>query len=190
MKSKSKSLGGLKRDISERLKSVRISNNLNQNQIAQKLGFTRAYWSSLESGNRKLTFKVILLLNQLFGVSADWLIFGHQKPVLDDPEAAVQKLYLNLDQLIELHVKRLKAAVSLRAFVNNLIGAMDQVEKIDDQSLRLESFSKLEKAMQHDFNDLFFQYYMALKHPEAEAGRLIRPPKKVLLFVSGELQKK
>lgn len=177
----------MKREISERLKFVRISNNLNQNQIAQKLGFTRAYWSSLEAGNRQLTFKVILLLNQIFGVSADWLIFGHRKPDVADPEANVEKIYLTLIWLIELHEKQLNAADTFTSYVNTVIRAIDQVRKIEDKGFRLESFSKLEKAMADDFNDLFNQYYMAINYPKA--GYLIRPPKKVLLFVSGELEK-
>lgn len=188
MKSKSAVIGGRGREISERLKKLRISNDFNQSQIAEKLGFTRAYWSSLESGKSTLTFKVILLLHQRFGVSIDWLVFGHQKPEVSDPELAVDRLYNRLIWMIELHEKQLNAADTFTSYVNTLIRALDQVRKIEDKGLSLESFSRLEKAMLDDFNDLFEQYFMAINYPKA--GYLIRPPKKVPLFVSEQLQMK
>ncbi|MFN4956993.1 MAG: helix-turn-helix domain-containing protein [Cyclobacteriaceae bacterium] len=177
-----------KKEISERLKLIRIGNNLSPKEMAEKLGLTRVYWSALEKGNRILSFSVILLLNKHFGISADWLVFGHQKPEVSDPELAVDRLYNRLIWMIELHEKQLNAADTFTSYVNTLIRALDQVRKIEDKGLSLESFSRLEKAMLDDFNDLFEQYFMAINYPKA--GYLIRPPKKVPLFVSEQLQMK
>lgn len=67
---------GASDSVAERLKDLRIKLNLNQKEVAERIGVSRAYWSALEKGNRQLTGNIIRSIVQQFEVSADWLITG------------------------------------------------------------------------------------------------------------------
>jgi|GEM_PF-4976813 len=62
--------------LSKRLKAIRKHFNLNQIEMASKLGITQSYYSALERGSKKVGTNLILALIELFKVSESWLISG------------------------------------------------------------------------------------------------------------------
>ncbi|WP_149912722.1 helix-turn-helix domain-containing protein [Sphingobacterium cavernae] len=61
---------------SQRLRELRLKCNLNQSQMAVKLGFAKSYYSDIENNRRTVSKKTIEKLSLIFGASAEWLMFG------------------------------------------------------------------------------------------------------------------
>ena len=64
------------KEISERIKELRIQLHLSQEYVANHLGLNRTSFTQLENGNRKVTADDVAKLSILFGVSADMIIHG------------------------------------------------------------------------------------------------------------------
>lgn len=62
----------------ERVKECRTNLNLTQEYVAAYLGTSRATVTQIENGKRKLTADDIAKLSLLFGVSADFLLYGDE----------------------------------------------------------------------------------------------------------------
>jgi len=69
--------------IAERIKALRLSNNLTQNDIAKKLGITRSSVNAWEMGISVPSTMYIVELAQMFSVSADYILGLEHKVVLD-----------------------------------------------------------------------------------------------------------
>lgn len=67
----------LKNDAPARMVKIRNAFQINQNQLAAKLGYTRAYISALEKGINKPSKKFALLMEAELGISAKWLLYGY-----------------------------------------------------------------------------------------------------------------
>lgn len=67
---KKKSLSG----IAERLRRLRLDNDLTQAEVAQRIGVTQQTYSRYESGAAKPDSDVIVRLCELYGVAADYLL--------------------------------------------------------------------------------------------------------------------
>ncbi len=61
-------------DFGNILKTLRIKENLNQTQLAQKLGLTKSVISAYETGLRMTSYDVLLHIAQIFKVSTDYLL--------------------------------------------------------------------------------------------------------------------
>ena len=59
--------------FSERLKELRLENNLTQNQLAKNLGFTHTAINLWEHRKRVPNFDMVIIIAQYFGVSTDYL---------------------------------------------------------------------------------------------------------------------
>ena len=57
----------------ERLKELRLENNLTQNQLAKNLGLTHTAINLWESKKRVPSFDMVILIAQYFGVSLEYL---------------------------------------------------------------------------------------------------------------------
>lgn len=64
----------------ERLKKLRTSKNLTQEQIARKLRIARASYTRYETGEREPSFETIIELSELFNVSIDYLLGKINEP--------------------------------------------------------------------------------------------------------------
>lgn len=64
--------------IGQRIRLLRESRQMTQQQLADRLGLTRASISSIELGKSDLTIPHLIELVQLFDVSADALLFGSE----------------------------------------------------------------------------------------------------------------
>ena len=60
----------------EKIKELRIKNNLSQEKIAQAIGVSRPTYTSIESGKQELSLEEAKKLATLFGISVDELLSG------------------------------------------------------------------------------------------------------------------
>ena len=65
-------------NLGKKLKSLRLAENLTQQQVAQRLGVTKTIISSYENDLRQPSYDNLLKLASLFKVSTDWLL-GNDK---------------------------------------------------------------------------------------------------------------
>ena len=64
-------------NLRERLKQIRLSKGLKQNEMAQKMGISRSAYSKIESGKVELTLKNLLKIGAIFkDVNLEWLLTG------------------------------------------------------------------------------------------------------------------
>ncbi len=63
-----------KKEIGLRLKESRKNINLTQREVAKKLGMTQQQYSRFENGVFELNYEQIVVLCQLYGVSADYIL--------------------------------------------------------------------------------------------------------------------
>ena len=68
-------------DFKNRLRDLRLENNLTMEELANKVGCTRGAISNFENGNRKPSLDILISLADYFNVSIDYLV-GRT----DDPE--------------------------------------------------------------------------------------------------------
>lgn len=66
----------LKKEAPERLMRIRNAFDISQNQLAKRLGYTRAYISAVEKGLQSPSRRMAELIEHEFGVSATWLLYG------------------------------------------------------------------------------------------------------------------
>ena len=62
--------------MKDRIKQIRKSNNLTQQEFASRLGVSRSGVASYESGEREPISAVIALICREFGINEDWLRTG------------------------------------------------------------------------------------------------------------------
>lgn len=170
----------------KRLLELRKGLELNQEQIADKLGITKSYWSALERGARKPSSKLIKELVSTFGVSIDWLISGEGNPpqsetistpkmnnAIDEKRKLVSALYYKLVQIIELTEKTFSKDRSCDRYLENIkkiISYVDDspVEKLsfDKKSEIIHQLDALLIAIRADFDELFDKYHRDFDHPK------------------------
>ena len=61
-------------NIGEKIKNLRVSNNLSQQQTADFLGLTRGCYAHYEQGLREPSLETLKLICKFFNVSADYLL--------------------------------------------------------------------------------------------------------------------
>ncbi|NJN68603.1 MAG: helix-turn-helix transcriptional regulator [Chloroflexaceae bacterium] len=64
--------------FSEKLRTLRERHGWSQRQLADQLGFTRAFVVHLESGRKKPHAELLLKIANLFGVTVDQLVRDEQ----------------------------------------------------------------------------------------------------------------
>lgn len=69
--------------IADKIKTLRLSNNLTQNDIAKRLGITRSSVNAWEMGISVPSTQYVVELAQLFAVSSDYILGLEPKMVLD-----------------------------------------------------------------------------------------------------------
>lgn len=71
--------------MNERIKEIRKSLDLTQEEFASKLSITRGALSRIESGERNPSSQTIKLICSEFGISRQWLEFGEGEMHPDPP---------------------------------------------------------------------------------------------------------
>lgn len=82
-------------NVQERIKYYRTNLNLTQEYVAKYLDVSRATFTQIENGNRKITIDDLSKLSNLFGVSADNLLNG------DDTSSPATVFARSFEQLDE-----------------------------------------------------------------------------------------
>lgn len=70
-------------DCSEKLKALREARGLTQQQVAQRVGISKAMISAYETASKAPSIEVLIRLSRLFGVSVDYLVCVDAPKVID-----------------------------------------------------------------------------------------------------------
>lgn len=60
----------------ERLKAFRAERELSQRDLASKIGYAQSYIGNIEAGRTQPSREFARKMAEVFGLSADWLLFG------------------------------------------------------------------------------------------------------------------
>lgn len=70
-------------DFGNKLKTLRIQNNLTQAQLAAKLDLTKSVISAYENGLRMPSYEVLITIARIFKVTTDYLLGLEKKYEVD-----------------------------------------------------------------------------------------------------------
>lgn len=70
-------------DFGNTLKTQRLSKNMTQSQLAQKLGLTKSVISAYETGLRMPSYDILIHIARIFNVSTDFLLGVENKRTID-----------------------------------------------------------------------------------------------------------
>lgn len=70
-------------DFGNILKTQRLSKNMTQSQLAQKLGLTKSVISAYETGLRMPSYDILIHIARIFNVSTDFLLGVENKRTID-----------------------------------------------------------------------------------------------------------
>lgn len=149
-------------DFGEQIRSIRIENNLTQEQMASKLNVTRQAVSNWE-GNRNLPdIEMLITISNVFHLSLDQLILGgenmsniKEKLIRDGSETRRARL-----NLISIAVG---AALLLFGFILILIKGAS-VEYIDEAGILHENFFLLPMGFLFIFGGLITFFITGFRH--------------------------
>lgn len=103
-------------DINQRVKDLRLKQNLNQSEMARILGCARSTYANIEHNNQTISFKHLRLLKKRFNVSYEFMIDG----VVDENDIDKLKEKLTMTQA---HLEAVTASNSA------LVSAIQQLTK-------------------------------------------------------------
>ena len=61
-------------DIGSKIKELRVSQKMTQNEFAERLGVTKSSISSYENGSRLPSYDILIKISRIFKVSTDYLL--------------------------------------------------------------------------------------------------------------------
>ncbi len=150
-----------------RIKQIRKTHSLTQQQFAEKISVSRSFISKVESGKENLSDSLIKLISATFDINYNWIKFGLGDMEHKERCNTIQKARLILDnsnlidQLINASNYRTKQNLS---FVISLIVNLFQNTKVQENSqlyyqdkiiniiLRLTSFCNLINNENYDID--------------------------------------
>lgn len=99
--------------IGERVKKIRLYNDLNQAQFAEKLGLTQGFISKVEKNNTQLTVDHLILIENIFSVDLDWLLTGKGEMIkrpfrIQEKPEGYQVILLDVDKQQNILMSRLR----------------------------------------------------------------------------------
>ena len=97
----------------ERLRYWRQENNLKAAEVATKIGITESGLTRFETGKTQITIKYLSALNDIYGLSIDWLITGQGDPVPQKSGPPILDQYEQLNTENKKVVDRTIAALLL-----------------------------------------------------------------------------
>lgn len=62
----------------EQLKRIREENQLTAQEVADKIGITKGYYSMIENGKRGLSYPIAVRIADVFGMKPDEIFFEHE----------------------------------------------------------------------------------------------------------------
>ena len=93
--------------FNEKLKSLRQSKNLTQEEFAKTLGVSRVHVTSLESGRVKPTQLLLNCISLAYNIDKDWLVDEHNEDLscLNSSDILLKEIVENYDKLTPAHKK-------------------------------------------------------------------------------------
>lgn len=121
--------------LNTRVRQLRNMLHMSQNAFGKRLGVTAAGISKIESGDRKLTEQMLLMICREFGVNENWLRYGEgeilHRETFEGMDQLVQYYRLDeLDQKIILEYARLDE--KKRSIIKEYIMKIAQVDRMPD----------------------------------------------------------
>lgn len=89
--------------MNNRIKELRTSLNLTQEEFANRLAITKASVSRLESGVNNPSDQTVKLICSEFGVRREWLEFGHEPMKATDLDGAPETLVPDLVSILSAY---------------------------------------------------------------------------------------
>jgi transcriptional regulator with XRE-family HTH domain len=91
--------------VATRIKAARVALGLSQRKFAKGLYVSQSYFGDIETGNRRISERIIHLISLNYNISKEWLKTG-QGEMLASPavQAKLQKLsgvFAELDELLQ-----------------------------------------------------------------------------------------
>lgn len=87
-------------EIGSKIKQLRTSKNLTQDQLANRLSVTKSVISAYENGLRFPSLEVLIQLSYVFNVTTDYLLGVNKKRVVEVSDLSESQIEL-LNKLIE-----------------------------------------------------------------------------------------
>lgn len=97
--------------VGDRIREIRDTKKLTQDQLAEKAGISKGFLSEIENGKRNVSSEYLLRIANALCASVDYLLRGatdasggNREPVIIPPELseAAEKLNLSYAQTVEL----------------------------------------------------------------------------------------
>lgn len=73
-------------NVGDRIKILRKSQGLSQDEFAQKLGLSQGFISNVEKSRVQFTLEHIISIANIFKVDLNWLIAGEEKPLVAETQ--------------------------------------------------------------------------------------------------------
>ena len=89
-------------DYSNKLKSLRKSKRMTQEQLAQQIGVTKAMVSAYETGTKCPSIEVLLHLSQFFNVTIDYLLRANAPKCVDVSDLSDESIALIITMVNKL----------------------------------------------------------------------------------------
>lgn len=86
------------------MKELRTQLHLSQEYVANYLGISRATFTQMENGNRKITADDVSKISKLFGISADSLLNGSE---ISQPATVFARSFEGLDETDQAEIMNL-----------------------------------------------------------------------------------
>lgn len=87
-------------EVGSKIKQLRISKNLTQDQLANRLSVTKSVISAYENGLRFPSLEVLIQLSYVFNVTTDYLLGVNKKRIVEVSDLSESQIEL-LNKLIE-----------------------------------------------------------------------------------------
>lgn len=114
------------KNLGQRIRDLRLQNNLSQGKLAALLKIERTSLSQVENGQREVKSQELIKLAQIFNISVDELLGLKRKPavILEKNKFEIQK---TPDIRIDVPQKNLKKFKEVLLYILNKIGAKPNV---------------------------------------------------------------
>lgn len=115
----------------ERLIKLREARNINQRELARKLGYKPSYLCDIEKGRVLPSFEFLYKCSKIMNVSLDWLLTGEGRPAKskkDELMYYLENIGIKNKEDMESFLKILEGYLGLEAY-QTLIALMEKRQK-------------------------------------------------------------
>lgn len=85
--------------MGDRIKYLRLKEDLTQAQLSEKIGISKGNISSLENNRYEPSAKTIISLSELFNISTDWILLGNKEEKKENAQENVNIILKHKDTI-------------------------------------------------------------------------------------------